>query len=340
MSGGVDSSTVAALLLQQGHKVTGITLDLLPSDIDSGGAVKGAQKVCAELGIEHVTLSLSELFESAVMKPFAEGYARGETPNPCILCNQAIKFGFLLEWVLAQGFDKLATGHYAQIVELPALALARPLDTVKDQTYFLYRVPQDSLKHVLFPLGGFTKDEVRKKAHELNVSAAEKAESQDICFTARIGHIGAISRYCSGALEQGVVYDKERNILGSHHGLAHYTIGQRKGLGIGGHGEPLFVSKIDSVNNALIVGSKEDLAVSEVTADNVVVTSQWDGEVEAMIRYNMKPVPATVTLESGIIVATFDEPLYGVAPGQSIVCYRKVGDYDIVVGGGIIACAN
>lgn len=347
MSGGVDSSTVAALLLKEGHQVTGVTLDLLPPDLDSGGAVEDARRACAEIGIKHIVLSVRDLFESAVMKPFAEAYAGGLTPNPCVVCNEAIKFGFLFEWAREQGFEKLATGHYARIVEVAnpgtgntSLALARARDLAKDQTYFLYRVPVDHLAHVLFPLGDFTKEEVRAQARLLNISAAEKNESQDICFTSKSGHIGAVSRYCPQALEPGVVYDKERHVLGTHKGLAHYTIGQRKGLGIGGQGEPLFVTHVDSQNNALIVGSKDDLAIREVSAAQALITPEWDTVIRAMVRYNMSPIPVQAVFKDGHICAKFLEPIYGVAPGQSLVCYRKVGELDIVVGGGIVECAS
>lgn len=347
MSGGVDSSLVAALLLEGGHHVTGVTLDLLPVGTNSGGAVTDARRVCDELGIEHVTLSAHELFESTVIQPFAEGYARGETPNPCIICNETIKFGYLLEWAVKQGFDKLATGHYARIVEFAhpisgevSLALARARDRNKDQTYFLYRIPEAHLSHIMFPLGNFTKDEVRAKARMFNISVAEKPESQDICFTAECGRIGVISRYCPHSLDAGVVYDTDRQSLGTHKGLAHYTIGQRKGLGIGGQGEPLFVVSVDAQDNALIVGSKDDLAVRQVTAIQALAGQGWDSQVQAMIRYNMEPVSVEVSYRDGTITAHFTEPLYGVAPGQSLVCYRTVGDFDIVVGGGIIECAS
>lgn len=339
MSGGVDSSVAAALLVEQGHDVTGVTMQLWPSSDEEGGccsvdAVRDAKRVCDLLGIPHYALNFRDSFESFVVAPYCEDYASGRTPNPCIECNDRLKFGDLLAKAVAQGADMLATGHYARIVETDSGArlLKRAVDPTKDQSYFLYRLTQAQLSHVLFPLGVHTKSDVRAMAERLGLHVHDKPESQDVCF-APAGHAEVIRERRPDALVAGPILDAEGRVVGEHGGLAAYTVGQRHGLGLSGPTGPLYVTAVDPTRNALIVGPHETLAVRHIEASHVIWHAPLrEVRVEVQTRYRQSPVPADADAREDDLLLDLDQPAYGVAPGQAVVCY----EHDLVLGGGTI----
>jgi len=343
MSGGVDSSVAAALLLEQGHDVTGVTMQLWPQGDHEGGccsvsAVRDARRVCDLLGIAHYTLNFRESFEANVVAPFAEAYARGETPNPCIACNDVVKFDDLLARVTLQDAEYLATGHYARIERdadgIPWLA--KGADPDKDQSYFLYRTSPEQLQRVLFPVGELHKPDVRAFAERFGLHIARKAESQETCFADDGDYVPVVAERAPSALVAGDIVDATGVVLGRHEGIAHYTVGQRRGLGIGGVAEPLYVLRIDADENRVVVGPREALRVSEVGARDVLWRGGAEERVSAAVRYRMEPRPATATWDGDELRVSFDEPVEGVAPGQAVVCYRE----NRVLGGGVIAWAN
>ena len=346
MSGGVDSSVSAALLLEQGHDVTGVTMQLWPSSEEEGGccsvsAVRDARRVCDLLGIAHYTLNFREIFEEAVVGPFADEYAAGRTPNPCIVCNDVLKFADLLAKVSAQGADFLATGHYARIVRDSegVVWLGRAVDTSKDQSYFLYRLTRRQMAHVLFPVGALLKSDVRAIAARIGLAVAEKPDSQEVCFAPAGEHARVVGQRRPDAVRSGQIVDRAGTVLGTHEGIANFTVGQRKGLGIGG-GAPLYVLAIDPEHNRVVVGSREALSVSAVSATDVVWHGGAEESVDAMVRYRMASRPGIATVRHtapGVTLeVSFDEPLEAVAPGQAVVCYQQ----DRVIGGGVIQCAS
>ena len=343
MSGGVDSSVAAALLLEQGHDVTGVTMQLWPSGDAEGGccsvaAVRDAKRVCDLLGIAHYTLNFRDEFETEVVAEFAREYALGRTPNPCIVCNDRLKFSDLLTRVSMQGAEYLATGHYARVVrdESGEPWLARGVDPGKDQSYFLYRLTPTQLDHVLFPVGELEKPVVRAMAERMGLHVAEKPDSQEVCFASAGQHATVVAERNPEALVPGDIVNRAGVVLGRHTGIADYTVGQRKGLGISSP-EPSYVVSVDAARNVVVVGSREDLAVSHIVADNLV----WRGDeaakgVDAMVRYRMRPQSVRASVAGDQLTVDFVEPLFGVAPGQAVVCYSD----DRVIGGGTIACAS
>jgi tRNA-specific 2-thiouridylase len=342
MSGGVDSSVTAALLLEQGHDVTGVTMQLWPSSADEGGccsvsAIRDARRVCDLLGIPHYTLNYRDAFEREVVTPFAEEYAAGRTPNPCIVCNDRLKFSDLLAKVSTQGADYLATGHYARIARDGGGRpwLSRAVDPTKDQSYFLYRLTRPQLERVLFPVGELHKTEVRAIAARIGLAVAEKPDSQEVCFAAAGEHAEVVRDRSPQALVPGDIVNECGAVLGRHDGIANYTVGQRKGLGIGG-GEPRFVLAIDAAANRVIVGDRERLLVTRLVAEHTVWHGAQTEDVDAMARYRMTARPARAMIDGDRLTVDFAEPIEGIAPGQAVVCYRG----DIVLGGGMIACAS
>ncbi|MDO9107602.1 MAG: tRNA 2-thiouridine(34) synthase MnmA [Coriobacteriia bacterium] len=343
MSGGVDSSVAAALLLEAGHEVTGITMQLLPEGQLLGeccgtDAVRSARRVCDTLGIPHYTWDFREIFEREVITPFAQEYAAGRTPNPCARCNDRVKFADLLARSLAAGADMIATGHYARIIrdECATPWLASGVDGAKDQSYFLYSLTPQVLEHTLFPLGELAKSEVRQIAARLELPSAERSESQETCFAPAGEHVSVVATRCPEAVVPGEIVDANGAVLGMHRGLAYYTVGQRKGLGIAAP-EPLYVVGLDADANRVVVGGSDALSASRVEAH----TQLWrlgpgTHRVDAMTRYRMLRSSATAISAGDTLIVEFDEPLSGVAPGQSVVCY----DGDLVVGGGTIKCAS
>jgi len=342
MSGGVDSSVSAALLMEQGHDVTGVTMQLWPSGEEEGGccsvsAVRDARRVCDLLGIAHYTLNFRDAFEREVVEPFAEEYAAGRTPNPCIVCNDRVKFADLLARVSAQGAEFLATGHYARVVrdESGTPWLARGCDADKDQSYFLYRMTTAQLEHVLFPVGELRKDEVRAVAERMGLHVAEKPDSQEICFASAGEHAAVVCDRHPEAMRSGDIVDLEGRVVGEHAGIARYTVGQRKGLGIAS-AEPLYVVSIDAAENRVVVGPRAALHVTSVDACDVVWRGPTDIDAESAVRYRMEPRASHARFYGERLTVDFDEALEGVAPGQAVVCYLG----DVVLGGGSVRCAS
>jgi tRNA-specific 2-thiouridylase len=342
MSGGVDSSVAAALLQAQGHDVVGVTLQQWPRDdmeesTNHGGccslnAVEDARRVASLLGIPYYCWNLEKEFGERVIEPFHRDYVEGRTPNPCVRCNAFVRFDLMLGRVLDLGFDRLATGHYARIVNGTELHTA--LDDAKDQSYMLYHLDRERLGRILFPLGGMTKGEVREHAREFGLPVANKAESQEICFIPR----GETARYLADRLpvRAGAVVDSGGRDLGTHRGTPLYTVGQRSGFGDLAEAGPWYVLRVDAPSNRLVVGRKEELAAREVELRDVKFV---DGFVrgttvrcEARLRYHARPIPGVY--RAGHL--SLDEAFFGAAPGQAAVLYSG----SRVLGGGIIASAS
>lgn len=338
MSGGVDSAVAAFMVRSEGFDVTGVTMRLpQPHECEGDDPVDSAAAVCATLGVPHLVLDAREQFAEDVAGPYADAYASGLTPNPCVWCNARVKFGWLLEQALSGGASALVTGHYARIATSERrLHVARALDAGKDQSYFLYALGQRALVHSRFPLGTLSKEEVRAIAAREGLPAAERPESQEACF---VGAGGTRELVCAVHPESGVpgeIVDTTGAVVGTHRGIASYTIGQRKGLGIGGLEAPLFVTAIDAEHNRIVVGGEADLAVTRVVATSAVPGFADGARVDAVVRYRMTPVAARVFHGDEGLEVRFDAPVRAVAPGQSVVCYQQ----DLVVAGGEIACAS
>jgi tRNA-specific 2-thiouridylase len=351
MSGGVDSSVAAALLVEDGYEVVGLTMQLWPReepDTAPGGrqaccgleAIDSARRVADSLGIRHYVINMREEFEQLVIEPFCEEYAQGRTPNPCIRCNTFVKFGPLLQRAREIGATKLATGHYARImfhVEYARWQLLRGADTRKDQSYYLYGMTQEHLAQTLFPLGELTKVEVRRKAKELKLPAAHREESQEVCFITQGDYRDYLAQRRPEVLLPGPIVDGQDRELGQHRGLAFYTIGQREGLGLQ-VGIPMYVVRLEPEANRLVVGTAEELFAKGMWLREVNPVA-WPevpaagAQVEVMIRSTGKAVPATILPEGGRVKVLFNEPVRAVTPGQAGVCYDK----DTVVCGGTIA---
>ncbi len=350
MSGGVDSSVAAFLLKEQGHEVIGLTMDLydLPGDKCEGAearsccgwrAKEDATRVAAALGIEHYVVDLKREFTAVVVDDFCREYGLGRTPNPCVRCNESIKFKALAERAKKLGADLIATGHYARTGRDDRTGrrlLRRGADRNKDQSYFLYGLRQDQLASCVFPLGELTKDEVRRAARGEGLGVADKPESQEICFVPDRDYAAFIGERCPAALEPGPLLDLSGRVLGRHKGIIHYTIGQRKGMGLAA-AHPLYVLAIDPARRAVIVGTNEDLYRGGLLADRVNFVSA-DGlsgptMLEVKIRSNGREEPAIVSPgDLGTVRVEFARPQRAITPGQSAVFY----DGDLVVGGGVI----
>ena len=352
MSGGVDSSVVAALLARSGHDVIGITLQLYDhgeavgrkGSCCAGQDVEDARRVAQTLGIPHYVLDYEKRFSDAVMQSFAESYVAGETPIPCVTCNQQIKFKDLLETARELGADLLATGHYIQRGEgTDGPALFRARDADRDQSYFLFATTREQLADLWFPLGGMLKSEVRDIAHDLGLIVAEKSDSQDICFVPKGRYSDVIERLKPGALAPGDIVHADGRKLGEHAGIVNYTIGQRRGLGIPSP-EPLYVLRLDATKNEVVVGPRAFLQTHTLVLRNV----NWLGdgrledgaEVYARIRSSQAPQPATVSVDaSGTVTVTLRYGELGAAAGQACVLYADGSDEARVLGGGWIAKA-
>lgn len=347
LSGGVDSSVAAALLKNQGYDLIGVTMEIFddPGRLNEIGRhgcygpgetedVEAAAQLCKKLDIPYYTLDLKEAYRKYVIGYFKHEYLLGRTPNPCVICNQIIKFGFLLEKAMEKGLDFqfFATGHYAKLEKTDGKVLLKKAeDRSKDQSYFLYRLTGNQLSRALFPLGDYTKAQVRKMARSMEFETADRAESQD--FIA--GNDYAVL-FREEETEDGDVVDEDGNLLGRHRGIIHYTIGQRRGLGIASD-RPLYVTKIDAENNRIVVGNRESLSCKGLIANdlNLVAIDRLDRQhrIEAKIRLNQKEIPATLFPHGkDRAKILFDTPQMSVAPGQSAVFYRG----DTVLGGGYI----
>ena len=338
MSGGVDSSVAAMIMKKEGYDVAGVTMCLGIRDgvervrCCGPAAVDDAKRVCNRLKIPHYVFDYSGELEEKVIARFVNEYLIGRTPNPCVDCNRYLKFGSLLEKAKALGFDFLATGHYAVIEKNDGrFFLKKPRDRRKDQTYFLYPIPNDGLRSILFPLASLTKDEVRKMATEAALPVAQKLESQDICFVTQKNYQAFLLERVQD-LKPGLVLDVQRNVLGNHRGIVFYTIGQRGGLGISSR-TPLYVTSINYEDNSIIVGEKKDLSAKGLVAGDLnLFTENLPREVLAKIRYRKREAPCTVSLEGNTVRVTFAEEQEAITPGQSVVFYAD----DRVLGGGII----
>ncbi len=350
MSGGVDSSVTAALLAEEGYDVVGITLQLYDHGVAvqkkgsccAGQDIHDARRVSEELGIPHYVLDYESRFKNQVMEEFADSYIKGETPIPCVRCNQTVKFKDLLETAKDLGADCMATGHYVQRVVGPdgKAQLVRGIDQGKDQSYFLFATTQEQVDFLRFPLGGLDKDQTREHAERFGLIVADKPDSQDICFVPEGRYVDVIERLRPGAMEPGKIVDLEGNVLGEHQGIVRFTIGQRRGIGVGGTADPLYVLKLDPITKRVIVGPKEALQTREIWVKDV----SWIGEevpgqglpIVAKIRSTRPGVPATIFMEpSGRARLVLEEAEAGVSPGQAAVFY----DGDRVLGGGWIAGA-
>ncbi len=350
MSGGVDSSVAAALLVEQGHEVVGITLRVWPwpepgtaaerfGSCCGSGATDDARRVARALGIPHYVLDSEAEFGRAVIDRFVDEYRRGRTPVPCLACNSELKFGSLLRRAAAWDAAAVATGHYARVTHDPAASrflLWKARDVRKDQTDFLWPLRQDQLAGARFPVGGLTKEEVRAHARRLGLVTADKPESQEICFVPDDDYRGFLRRRDPDAFRAGAILDQGGAVVGAHNGLADFTVGQRKGLGLAS-GQRLYVLDLDPQANTVTVGPAPALERTRLVAESVnFIAGEPPAEplaVEAKIRHRHAAAPASVrALGDGLAEVVFEAPQRAVTPGQSVVWYRG----DLVIGGGVI----
>lgn len=347
MSGGIDSTVSAMLLLEQGYELVGVTFRTFDSIKESClvrekgccsvESIMEAKHNAQTLGFEHHILDFRDTFKQHIISNFIDEYTHGRTPNPCVLCNSHIKWGEMVKAADRYGCDSIATGHYARIAEYRGhWYLRNAIDTHKDQTYFLWMLTEDNLRRTIFPLGGLTKPEVRQIAFDHGFEKlSKKAESQEICFVPN-------NDYRTFLAEQGVHVERGKylsadgKVVGEHNGFCNYTIGQRKGLGIA-LGTPQFVTKINAETNEVTLGMHDDLYATQVEATEARIRDiDWlreSPEVQARIRYKSPTVPAHITIDDkGHIALDFEQPVWGVTPGQSLVIYKN----GLVVGGGVI----
>lgn len=338
MSGGVDSSVAAVLLMKQGFEVSGGTFIHYGQDGNKSPESQNAKKVCDALGIKHYVFDMRELFREKVIDSFSLEYDKGLTPNPCIECNKYIKFGAFLDEALKLGFDYIATGHYSSVKTDSdgQKVLVRPADLKKDQTYVLWQLTQVQLSHILMPLGDYEKSEVKKMAEELNLPSAASKESQDICFVPDKDYGAFLEKYNEKSFPKGYYLDFDGKVLGEHKGHQHYTIGQRKGLGIA-LGKPQFVISKDPNTNSVVLGDEEHLFKTRVIISDVNI--MWGKKEDqeflctAKLRYSAKDTPCRYfPLGEGRAVLEFDEPQRAPTPGQSAVLYEG----EKIIGGGKI----
>ena len=333
LSGGVDSSAAALLLLEQGYDVTGVILRLKPDNY-ADSDIADAQRIADCLGIELRILDRRDYFKKNVIEPFVGEYLAARTPNPCVECNAAVKFGTMLDYALEIGCDGIATGHYAKIEEKDGRYLLKRSESAKDQSYFLFRLNQFQLSRAIFPLEGMDKEEIRLKAEKAGLPVARKGDSQEICFVPDDDYIAYLTSLGITS-PKGNFIDKDGNILGVHNGIINYTIGQRKGLGA--FGKPMFVTGMNAENNTVTIGENGSQYSIGFVADNLNFIA-FDRPSEPFganvkIRFKAKEQPAVITPNAdGTVTVVFDEPQRSVTPGQSAVFY----DGDIVIGGGRI----
>ena len=357
MSGGVDSSVVAALLKSEGYDVVGVTLQLYDHGLAThragaccaGQDIHDARKVASNIKIPHYVLDYEDRFRTEVVDRFANDYLAGKTPIPCIECNRAIKFRDLLDTARDLGAAALATGHYLSSRSLPdgRRALYRAFDASRDQSYFLYATTPSQLGMLRFPLGDKAKTETRALAARFGLSVAEKADSQDICFVPSGRYADVIEKLRPGAGRPGDIIDADGRVLGRHRGVMHYTVGQRKGLGIAG-GEPLYVLRLDAERAEVIVGPRSALEVGNIRLGELnwlgdIPVEDWPGEglaVAVKVRSTRPPSPATIRLEKGICAVELEAPEEAVAPGQACVIYDSTASGARLLGGGVIAATS
>lgn len=347
MSGGVDSSVAAALLVEQGYDVVGMMMRLWSEETVAGGAhnrcctpdqMADARRIAARLGIPFYVLDTKEVFRNTIVEFFIDQHRQGVTPNPCLECNRHIRFNFLQQNALALDAEYLATGHYARVARSDdgVYSLRKGLDDHKDQSYVLSVLGQEQLAHALFPVGEYSKPEVRQIAERFGLPTASKKDSQDLCFIGDNNYRRFLTDYAPDVMTSGPIVRKNGEVLGQHNGLVNYTIGQRKGLNVTSQ-EPLYVIGTNPHQNTVIVGTVEELGQSSLTAkrvnwvSGVAPAEPFQGQVK--IRYKASPVAAWVQpLPDSRMAVSFDEPLRGITPGQGAVVYNG----DQVLGGGII----
>ncbi len=361
LSGGIDSFVAAHVLKRQGCEVVGLTMTLnalrapdrnrrAPGLAPSENLPAAASRAAALLGIEHRIIDVSESFRPRVLEPFLREYAAGRTPNPCVVCNETVKFGLLMEEARSLGAEVLATGHHARITSGPGerrtngvvaggtRRLLRGTDTAKDQSYFLYRLSDMQLARSAMPVGEMLKDDVRVIAHECGFAEFAGRESADICFAAG-GLADLIRAEAPELLNPGPIEDMDGNAVGTHEGVALYTIGQRSGLGVA-LGTPVYVLRIETARNAIIVGPEPELMAGSLDARDLAWPSgeppAREFEARAKVRYAARPAECVVTVEGDTARVIFREEQRAIAPGQSVVFY----DGDVVLGGGVIECAD
>lgn len=357
MSGGVDSSVVAGILAREGYDVLGVTLQLYDhgaavhraGSCCAGQDIDDARRVCGTLGIPHYVLDYEQRFREAVINPFADSYVAGETPIPCVACNQTVKFADLLATARDLGADALATGHYIRSRANPSAdypgrrALFRPVDADRDQSYFLFATTQDQLDYLRFPLGDLPKSRTRELAEEMGLGVAKKADSQDICFVPQGKYAHVIEKLRPNAALAGEIVHIDGRVLGQHAGIVHYTIGQRRGIGVA-IGDPLYVVHLDARSRRVIVGPREALETRRLILRDV----NWLGDAPldgigpdgldcfAKVRSTRPPRPAILRAVDGEITVELVEGEAGVAPGQACVLYSAPEDEARVLGGGFI----
>ena len=353
MSGGVDSSVTAALVARAGYDAVGVTLQLY----DHGAAIQKRGACCAgqdiadaravadRLGIPHYVLDYEDRFSGAVMEEFADSYLAGATPIPCVRCNQTVKFRDLLTTAKDLGAEAMATGHYIRRAEGPSgPELLRAADAGKDQSYFLFATTAEQLAFLRFPLGGMPKAQVRALAEELGLAVADKPDSQDICFVPQGKYTSVVERLRPGASAPGEIVTEDGDVLGRHPGIIHYTVGQRRGLDVGGLSEPLYVVRLDAEARQVVVGPRASLARDRVRLKEL----NWIGEgafapgrrVAVKLRSTRPPAPAVTGMDEGGPFVDLDEAEEGVAPGQACVFYSGDAAHARVLGGGWIEAAE
>lgn len=355
MSGGVDSSVVAALLAEAGYDVVGVTLQLYDHGeathragaCCAGRDIHDARRVAEHLGIPHYVLDFEDRFRNAVIESFADSYLSGETPVPCIACNQTVKFSDLMATARELGAAALATGHYIETRRIGGRwQMFRPVDAERDQSYFLFATTPEQLAFARFPLGAMSKAETRALAHRFGLPVADKADSQDICFVPTGRYADVIERLRPGAVEGGEIVHVDGRVLGRHEGIVHYTIGQRRGLGLS-LGEPLYVVRLDAATHRVVVGPREALTVHRLALrepnwlGDGPLDARLDGlEVYARVRSTRPPAPATLRVGRDGVAVELPSGETGVAPGQACVLYESGEPRARVLGGGFIDTAS
>ena len=361
MSGGVDSSVTAALLVNAGFDVIGLTMQLYDHGkalqkkgaCCAGSDINDARSVANKLGIPHYVLNYETLFQDQVMEDFADAYLKGQTPIPCVKCNQTVKFTDMFDRAKKLGASAMATGHYIRRKrKFGKPALYRGIDNFKDQSYFLFATTTEQLEFLRFPLGSLTKDETRNVAKLYGLNVAEKPDSQDICFVPEGKYADVVRKLRPGSIDKGDIVDVKGNILGQHNGIIDYTIGQRKGIGVGGRkgvedkDSILYVIELDSHQNRVIVGPKEYLKCKEIEINECNwITSKFkktNTEVLVKLRNSSEPIlgKINVDLEAGYSALYFDQPQYGVSTGQAAVIYNPEDEAQVLGGGWITKAPN